>query len=380
MKPQTPTSPADLAEALATAAGSRHAIRLGGNFSKDVLGGLIADSETAISTACLRRVLQYEPRDLTISVEAGLPWTELESTLAANRQMIPLDPPWAAQSTVGGVVAANLSGPRRRLYGTARDCVIGMTFATLEGKLIKTGGMVVKNVAGLDIAKLLIGSYGTLAAIATVNFKLTPKPPRTRTFLYPCVGLPAALEQRDRILKSVLQPAAIDLLNPPAANMAGMGGYPLLIQTGGSDALIDRYTREFDGADVLDGEAEASLWQTIREFAPAYLKENKTPVLVRASCTLSDVGALMESTRGAVVMRAGSGVAVIGFPTLDKAVVWMDDASKRGWPAVIESAAMEAHEKLRWPNPRSDFPVMTRIKQLFDPHGLLNRGRLYGRI
>ena len=90
--------------------------------------------------------------------------------------MVPLDPPFAEAATVGGVVAANSSGPRRRLYGTARDLVIGMQFATLEGKLVQSGGMVVKNVAGLDMAKLMIGSFGTLAAIAVVNFKLLPMP------------------------------------------------------------------------------------------------------------------------------------------------------------------------------------------------------------
>src|SRR5207244_11115876 len=97
-------------------------------------------------------------------------------------QMIPLDPGWA-DSTVGGVINANLSGPRRRLYGTARDMVIGMTFATLEGKLVQSGGIVVKNVAGLDMAKLMIGSFGTLAAVAVVNFKLLPMPQVERMFL-----------------------------------------------------------------------------------------------------------------------------------------------------------------------------------------------------
>ena len=87
--------------------------------------------------------------------------------------------------TVGGVVAANISGSARRLYGTARDLVIGMTFATMDGKLVKTGGMVVKNVAGLDMGKLMIGSFGTLAAIASVNFKLVPKPAAARTSFSP---------------------------------------------------------------------------------------------------------------------------------------------------------------------------------------------------
>src|SRR5579864_7559967 len=172
----TPHNPEDLASTLAGAASRRRTITLGGRFSKNKLGGPIEPSAVTIATTSLTRVLSYEPKDLTISVEAGLPWAEFTGLLAENRQMVPLDPPFAALATVGGVVAANSSGPRRRLYGTARDLVIGMTFATLEGKLVKCGGMVVKNVAGLDMGKLMIGSFGTLAAIATVNFKVQPAP------------------------------------------------------------------------------------------------------------------------------------------------------------------------------------------------------------
>ena len=168
----------------------------------------------------MNRVLQYEPADLTISVEAGMRWTDLTSLLAGNKQMIPLDPPFAGSATVGGVVAANTSGPRRRLYGTARDVIIGMKFATLEGKLVSSGGMVVKNVAGLDMAKLMIGSFGTLAAIAVVNFKLAPAPAVTRTFVLSHQTLADAIATRDRIVQGVLQPSALDLVNPRGSRTA----------------------------------------------------------------------------------------------------------------------------------------------------------------
>src|SRR5207245_9644671 len=97
---------------------------------------------------------------------------------------VPLDPPLSGAATIVGILSANSSGPRRRLYGTARDLVIGMKFATLEGKLVQSGGMVVKNVAGLDMGKVMIGSFGTLAAIAVVNFKLLPMAAAEATFLY----------------------------------------------------------------------------------------------------------------------------------------------------------------------------------------------------
>ena len=184
-----------------------------------------------ISTAAMHRVRQYEPRDLTISVEAGISYCELSRLLAEHRQMIPLDPPFADTATIGGIVAANTSGPRRRLYGTARDLVIGMQFATLEGKLVQSGGMVVKNVAGLDMGKLMIGSFGTLAAIAVVNFKVIPQPPGERTFRFSFACLDEAMAARDAILKSPLDPAAIDLLNPRAAETA-KPAYVLAVRAG----------------------------------------------------------------------------------------------------------------------------------------------------
>src|SRR5207253_11420173 len=134
---------------------------------------------------------------------------------------IPLDPVYTDDCTIGGVIAANVSGPRRRLHGTARDMVIGMHFVTLEGKIAQSGGMVVKNVAGLDMAKVMIGSFGTLAAIAVINFKVQPMPEVERSFLLPFDSLPAAIAARNAVLKGQLQPAAIDLLNPDAARTLG---------------------------------------------------------------------------------------------------------------------------------------------------------------
>src|SRR5580693_3752516 len=216
-----PENPEELAALLKEAADAHRAIRLGGNFSKDRLGGPSSPADVTVSTSSMNRLLQYEPRDLTISVQTGMPFSELVRTLTAHNQMLPLDPSWSLESTVGGVLAANLSGPRRRLYGTARDMVIGMTFATLEGKLISSGGMVVENVAGLDMAKLMIGSFGTLAAIAKINFKVFPIPKQSRTFGMQFPTAAPAFAERDRILKSVLQPSAIDIVNWPSSERAG---------------------------------------------------------------------------------------------------------------------------------------------------------------
>jgi glycolate oxidase FAD binding subunit len=377
----TPQTPEELAEALGAAAAAGKTITLGGRFSKQHMGGPVVPSAITLTTAGLRRVLEYEPSDLTISVEAGVPFAELRRLTAESRQMVPLDPPFSEEGTVGGVVAANLSGPRRRLYGTARDLVIGMKFATLDGKLVESGGMVVKNVAGLDMAKLMIGSFGTLAAIAVVNFKLAPMPPCSRSFLLRFASSQAAISARDAILKSVLQPAAIDLLNPLAAGWAGQEGYLLAVQAGGNRAVVERYSRELKEARPVEGEVEEALWRSIQNFTPQFLAGHPEGAVVRVSGTLTEVRAVLESMSVAAVARAGSGVCYGYFPDGGSAEAWMQEACQRGWRAVIEFAPPAGKEKLDlWPSPGNDLEVMRRVKRMFDPNYLLNRGRLYGRI
>src|SRR5262245_13052707 len=256
------------------------------------MAGPVEPSDISISTRNLTRVLQYEPQDLTISVEAGISYCALSSMLAENRQMIPLDPPFADEASIGGILAANSSGPRRRLYGTARDLVIGMKFATLEGKLIQSGGMVVKNVAGLDMGKLMIGSFGTLAAVATVNFKVLPMPQVERLYLLSFDTVDLALVARDRILKGVLQPAAVDLLNRHAAKIVGWHGCVLAVRAGGNAAVIDRYERELREMGSLEiGDASAASW--IQEFTPRFLTAHENGAVVRVSCTLAQLGEVM---------------------------------------------------------------------------------------
>ena len=272
-----PSSGEELADVLRDAAERKQIIELGGHFTKRDMGGKIARPDIVPSTRELKRVLAYEPNDLTISVEAGLPYSELRDTLHSRGQFLPLDPPFDGNATIGGVIAANNSGPRRRRYGTARDMVIGMTFATLAGKLVRSGGMVVKNVTGLDMAKIMVGSFGTLAAIVSVNFKVFPRPAEERTFLATSESLAPLLFLRTVILRSKLQPVAIDLLDPGAATLASLpdAHYCLSLEAGGNGALVDRHEREWGALAKENGAADfrtldqsdaASFWSKVREF------------------------------------------------------------------------------------------------------------------
>ena len=334
-----PDSAEELAAALAENARAQKTIRFGGRFSKDDAGGpLSKPAGVTLSTSNLRAVRQYEPSDLTVSVDAGLPWAELSALLATHRQMIPVDPPWSDTATVGGVVATNYSGPRRRGFGTVRDHVIGMRFATLDGKIVQSGGMVVKNVAGLDMGKLLIGSWGTLGAMVSVNFKLTPQPEYTKTFAREFPKLEDAIASRDGMMQGVLQPWAIDLLNPAAATALGFKGWTLLLQAGGSATVIARYKQSLAGF----GETSDEIWTAIREF-PARHKR----VAARRFAP-SDLAAAIKDAKGEAVARAASGIL---YETVDAFT--------------------------RPPEP-AGFEMMRRVKAMFDPDAILNPGRLNG--
>jgi len=379
-----PSTAEELAQTLRRLALHDCTIALQGCGTKRRMAGAIQPADQTVSVSGLNRLLHYEPRDLTISVEAGMPWRDLTARLAANRQMVPLDPPFADSATVGGVVAANSSGPRRRLYGSARDLVIGMQFATLEGKLVDTGGMVVKNVAGLDMAKLMIGSFGTLAAVAVVNFKVSPAPECERSFLISFDSAAHAIAARNRILTGVLQPAALDLLNPDAAATLGHRAWVLAVRAGGNQDAIVRYERELaplGDAVALEGREQESLWRHIEDFTVGFLARRPDSAVVRASCTLKEVERVMASFAGAALARAGSGVCYGYFEDCAAAASWAAAAAGHGWKAVVEFAPNERKSEFDlWPAPGADFELMRRVKKLFDPENLLNRGRLYRRL
>jgi glycolate oxidase FAD binding subunit len=379
----TPETHDDLAEALNRASRHLRTICLQGSGSKSMMAGAVTWADETVTTTALGRVLEYEPRDLTISVEAGLPWRELTALLRQNRQMVPLDPPFAARATVGGVVASNSSGPRRRLYGTARDMVIGMGFVTLERKLVQSGGMVVKNVAGLDMAKLMIGSFGTLAAIVVVNFRVQPMPEVERTVLVSFADSKAVFGARARLLSSVLQPAAIDLFNPPAA-VQGSAAWILAVRAAGNQSAVDRYQRELSAlgdSQVLEGAPHEEFWQQVEDSTPRFLAAHADGAVVRVSSTLMDLEKFMAPLAVPAVARAGSGVCYIYFDETSPAVRYLAEAAGLGLKAVIEFAPEARKPELElWPAPGADFEIMRRLKALFDPSNVLNSGRLYNRI
>jgi len=246
-----------------------------------------------------------------------------------------------------------------------------MKFATLEGKLVESGGMVVKNVAGLDFAKLMIGGMGTLAAITTVNFKLMPKPPGRTIFLLQSEEPGPVFAERNRLLASVLQPTGLDILNPLAAQRLGLSAqWSLVVEAAGSPAVLARYEKELSAYQ----KSGVDLFAAIRDFTESFLGGHPGGNVLRLSARLQEMEPLLARLPGssAIVARGGNGVVYVHSPS--------PQTPPAGVKGLIEfSPAAGAHGEL-WPAPGEDFFLMEQIKLTFDPDRLLNRGRLYGRI
>jgi hypothetical protein len=213
--------------------------------------------------------------------------------------------------------------------------------------------------------------------MAVVNFKLLPIPPVERSFVLSYDSLAGAISARDTLLKSVLQPAAIDLLNPKASAILGLNGHSLVLQAGGNPAVVERYERELRSLGEPIAHAP-DLLRMIQEFTPQFLGAHPAAAVVRISCTLSQVKDVLEPVNVPAIARAGSGVCYLYFDSVKCASAWM---GRKQWKAIIEFAPEDQkHQFELWPHPGTDFEIMKKVKHMFDPNNLLNRGRLYRQL
>src|SRR5919108_3018793 len=182
----TPGTAEDLADALRDASARGQPIVPWGAGTLQHLGAPPPPDAVVLETGALGRLVDYTPGDLTITVEAGMPIDALQATLGEQGQWLPWDPPAPGAATVGGLLAAGASGPLRLGFGSPRDWVLGMRVALGDGRLVKSGGKVVKNVAGYETHKLHIGALGTLGVIIDVTFKVSPLPERMGSLVFLC--------------------------------------------------------------------------------------------------------------------------------------------------------------------------------------------------
>ena len=357
----------------------------------------------------LGRLLDHEPGDLTATVEAGITVEAFQTALGNRGQWLSLDPPDAGRATVGGVLATNACGPRRHLYGTARDLLIGVTVVTADGSVVKGGGKVVKNVAGYDLPKLFIGSYGTLGVIVEATVKLRPLPEHEELVSVRFDRLKDAGAAVRAVAASDLIPNAVELFDGAAAGGAGVtagsptAGGVLVVGFDGVREQVDwqraelaRLTGPLGGRDVRP--LEATAWARL---APAARAAFATPAAVMALAVLpSQVAELMEQGAGIARARglasawaahAGVGVvrgALASDPgSKDQAAVavvlaeWREMARAGGGHANLEWAPLVVKSQVPvWDDPGAAGRIMERIKAQLDPRNILNPGRFVAGI
>ena len=390
-----------------------------GSGTKIALGNPPRSCDLIVSTERLRRVVDYAPANLTVSVEAGLPLAALQSMLSQHDQNLPIDPPDADRATLGGVLAANASGARRLGHGTGRDLVIGTRSVTASGLVVRSGGRVVKNVAGYDLGKLYVGSLGTLVLLVEVNLKVTPIPASQTTTLGRFESLDRVAELSRSIARSPLMPTALDLLNAPAAarlteRLEGLvsriySGYLLLAlgaaPGGGVRRQVDEFARLFRQAgatdivqlDLADGHR---LWSAVSSLSSLEPEDDRIQIKVSfPPGILLEVWGILESHaedlggNPSISGRAASGILYASWPTSGRALNGALAATASrigeirrkiavlGGSLVVERCPIVLKKHLDvWGDVGSALPVMKRLKSALDPREIMNPGRFVGGI
>jgi glycolate oxidase FAD binding subunit len=320
-----PTSAQEAAEIVRFAATEKLAIIPCGARTKLTIGAPPARYDIALDMTGLHQIAHYDPADLTLSVDAGMPLAKLNATLFDHKQFLPLLTPYYSSSTVGGTIACGLDSPLRQFYGTARDFLLGAEFIDGTGSLVKSGGRVVKNVAGYDLHKLLLGSLGTLAVITRLNFRTFPAPlAGSRGFLASFPTREAALNLRRKIAESQLTPLTLDVLNPAAAQIfatrtpltpevpvfAGeirsapqiplplpgewfhQHEWQVCAAFAGTPEVLERFARDLTrfaaesratAASILDDSTRPSIWGRLREALPLFRESSPAATILKLS-------------------------------------------------------------------------------------------------
>ena len=342
-----------------------------------------ASAEIVLITTRLTDVEHYDPADLTVGVGAGTTVAQLNAMVGADHLLFALDPPFPERATIGGVLATASHGPLRHGYGGLRDFCLGIRFVSGDGRKAKGGGRVVKNVAGYDMMKLLIGSQGTLALITSASFKLFPAPRQTRTFVAQFTTWMEALKFRDLVLRSPLSPMCLELVSPNASQLmrleAKSESWKICVRASGSDVVLARYRKELGSAVTreLEGEDEKEMWRKIENCGYDFRLDIMVP-----SSGVADVLESLEEVRRrlfefAVLGRVGIGHVQVhtgcgesGGPNPAQAII--DHLRQQ---VKCEISFCMGGSTNPWPVTPSGLQSMRAVKTALDPKDILNRGR-----
>jgi glycolate oxidase FAD binding subunit len=390
----SPSSADQLADALKIAnQNGQSVVPIGGGTQLD-LGMPPERIDLAIETTALDRVVEYEPADLTVTVETGMRFAELQALLAKQGQFLALDPPAQDGATIGGLLATNASGPLRYAYGSLRDLVLGTRIANPDGTVTHAGGRVVKNVAGYDLNKLYVGSLGTLGILVEVSFKVAPIPPALNTVVGQFGTLDRIGSVVDAVVHSALSPMAIEVLGPGAATASGLPPGDLVVfRIGGYPQAVERQVRDLAALIVEHGgrhvDAPEVVW---RDIARSRIEEQQRDLVLKAAVPLSEstrlVAILEQRLRDLdpiVWAHAGNGVAyaACNSPPSDLIGSLRREISALGSNASLIVQRCPAVLKRTidvWGDPGSSIHLMRSLKTQLDPRNTLNPGRYVGGI
>jgi glycolate oxidase FAD binding subunit len=357
-----------------------------------------------ISTSRLTGIIDYPARDMTVTVEAGVRMDVLAEALAAERQQLPIDVAQSHRATLGGVIATNTSGPRRFGHGTLRDYVIGISAVDGRGRLFKAGGRVVKNVAGYDLCKLLVGSLGELAIITQATLKLRPRPEST-AFLWATFDAGQRADDAiSRLLHSDARPVVVDVLNPDAAalvtaeaRLAAPAERLVLVvgvegsarQTDWQIETLQQELRRHDPREItaVTGAAAEPLRLALTEFQvcadePVIFRANLLPsrtLAFAAQATALGVALQAHVANGIVVGKLPDSAAT---PSQAEAIIQplrQFAATAQGSLVLLECPPAWKQRLRVFGTPEPAWELMRRIKAALDPSDLLNRGRFFER-
>ena len=305
-----------------------------------------------VDLSALSRILEHTPEDMTVTVEAGATLAALQRSLAARGQWLPIDPPHPDRLTLAVLLDTNASGPRRAGFGTIRDYVIGLRVALADGRLVRSGGKVVKNVAGYDLMKLFIGACGTLGVIVEATFKLLPLP-ETEAFLQiPCQTLEEAERLITAVLDSELTPTVFDL-HASTLQRSNASTPTLILGFSGARAAVDW---QLDRARSLGFTESTSLDYDAAFHAPDLPPPHRLSVLpsrvIETLCALGDAPFVSRVMNGAIYHRG--------------AYEWERRAPARREPAGYQRAEQELGAPSELPR-----KLIDRVKATFDPRGVL---------
>jgi glycolate oxidase FAD binding subunit len=381
----TPRDAAEFAGTLAAAATAGHATVISGGGTKLGWGRTPAQIDLLVATAKLNRVLAHRHGDLTATVEAGATLREVNRELARHGQWLPLDTAFEA-TTIGGLVATNDAGPLRHRFGTPRDLLIGVTLALTDGRVVKAGGTVVKNVAGYDLGRLMTGSFGSLAGIVDATFKLSPVFAASGTVGVLYRDPQAIAGDAQRLAASQFELTAFDVQMTPG----GAGPeYRLLVRLASSPAATDAQIAAVRAlvtgeAHVVSGPAERDLWRD--QVAAPWIGDGATVRLGWLPASLPEVLAWLEDVgraTGALLTLTGRSAVGAGLLRVDAprgavpgVVERLRDRPDLVGNVVVLRAPADVKQQLDvWGPPGNAAPVMRAIKTALDPAGILNANR-----